>query len=272
MKNGLFAGILALVFIIPIACNYNSSTQQDAKNKDDVAILPLNIVKDSIVLWHPDCKDKKSPENCTYISFNKVEIKTVNDSTLEDLSKAINNAIIDIISSNIVEKSFTDIDSISKVFFDDWSEYNTAMQPRKAFAWKISISGNGETVGDSLLSYHIQSYSFTGGAHGYAYTHYLTYNLHTQEAVDPLAGVDTVSFLNVAEQFFRKAVGISASADLEAEGFFFNQGKFHLPAEIGLNKDGYVLYYNDYEIRPHSEGPLKLVVPYEAVELLLQSN
>lgn len=242
------------------------SCENDTENNSEIVevpVFPLHYTTDSIFLYHPTCKDEHSDE-CTTISYEKVKVYTATDSVLKGITDTINSVYLTMISDNVSEKRFTNIDTLKTLFFNSWTRYKNEVSGHVPFHWKIIVKGSGNSVLDSLFCYSVTSYSFTGGAHGNAYKKYLTFDVASQELINPIAGLNHAHFLQLAEKYFRKKVNISPDASLSKEGFFFDNGKFHLSHEIGINKKGYVLYYNDYEIRPHAEGPLELVIPFEA--------
>jgi hypothetical protein len=42
----------------------------------------------------------------------------------------------------------------------------------------------------------------------------------------------------------------------------FEGGKFALPENMGLTRDGVLLFYNSYEVAAYAEGETKFVIPY----------
>src|SRR5699024_5444825 len=107
-------------------------------NHAQINIFPLNIQQDSLLLLHPDCKSESTDE-CTYISYVNITVKTADDSTLQKITDEINDEIISLISENVSEKSFKNIDSIEKIYFDSWSLYAGKVKSEFPFPWSISL-------------------------------------------------------------------------------------------------------------------------------------
>lgn len=241
---------------------YTSCADETSQDPEDR--FKIEVRSDSTAAYHPDCKSQD--ENCSVIRYETLEIFTDSGEKLEKLTKSINDEIVELISIHISEKPSTDMNNLKKLFFESWTLSYREVDPDYAFAWEIVAEEKHEIIGDSIIVFALDSYSYTGGAHGNSYTKYLNYDIRNQMLIDPLETVNSEKFTEAAEAIFRRSVGLSKEDDLGEAGYFFDNDAFHLPHEIGLTEDGRILYYNTYEIRSYAEGPLELLVPYGAVE------
>lgn len=136
--------------------------------------------------------------------------------------------------------------------------------------WENSIRGELCYQDDKLLAFCMETYSYTGGAHGYRSSHYLLFDtkkgaLITREEL--IKDVD--GFTALAEQKFREHYASDTNTPLNEQGFMFENDQFHLPDNIGFTNDGLKLIYNPYEIAPYSSGQITLEIPYSEVNAFL---
>ena len=83
---------------------------------------------------------------------------------------------------------------------------------------------------------------------------------------------DTTALLGVVEKVFRKQQGLLPQHNLEERGYFLRDGRFFLPANIGMSKKGLIFYYNPYEIAAYALGPIEVTVPYEQLNGILRTD
>ena len=119
---------------------------------------------------------------------------------------------------------------------------------------------------DSLICIRQEAYTFTGGAHGATTSRFVI--ARTRDgAVIPWSDLatDTVTFRTAAETAFRATVGMQAGESYTARGYWFENERFVLAREIGIDTSGFVLEYQHYEIAPYSMGQLRVHVPFIAL-------
>ena len=73
-------------------------------------------------------------------------------------------------------------------------------------------------------------------------------------------------FISLAEQKFCKKRNLAPGEDLEKAGFGFPDNEFALPANIGIDDNGYLLHYNPYEVAPYSMGPIYLFISFDELK------
>ena len=119
----------------------------------------------------------------------------------------------------------------------------------------------------SFVSFVMNHYTYTGGAHGYAGTSYLNLNTNTGKAMateDLFSNSDKIR--TIIEAQFRKQYEIPEGENINSTGFWFENDTFSLPETIGLSEEHLLITYNPYEIAPYSEGIMELKVPLEQVD------
>lgn len=178
-------------------------------------------------------------------------------------------------------------DSIKKLILFDGE--NTIAEAAQSF-----LNGFDEYVGDSNMDYilsgwtkHINSSvvintpilmtlltdinEYSGGAHGQRHTFYANFNLINNTLLNWSDIITTENFKQltaIAEKKFRTLNNLTTDTPLDKD-FFFPSGIFALNDNFGLTKNNLIIYYNEYEIKPYSEGPTSLEIPYDEIKGLL---
>jgi len=209
-------------------------------------------------------------ENCN--SCPKIEINIPHALDDSKVSEAINRALREEIISVL---SFTEdetIDSANKAiksFTDSYKELKTKFPDE--VQWEATIDGEAIYEDENIITLMLNSYSFTGGAHGYASTSYLNFDkksgaeLENWELFDDLEG-----FAGYTETKFREQENIPRVGNINATGFMFEDDMFHLADNIGYTKDGLKLIYNQYEVASYADGPIELILPYSEINPYLK--
>lgn len=136
--------------------------------------------------------------------------------------------------------------------------------PEEITPWEASVSGSKSYEDPFFLSLRLETYVFTGGAHGHGATRYLNFD---KKSGAELSGIDLLNdpeaFSEFAETEFRKVYDIPEGASINSTGFMFEENQFTLPENIGLSANGIVLHYNPYEIASYADGAIILEIPME---------
>lgn len=112
---------------------------------------------------------------------------------------------------------------------------------------------------------------YTGGAHGNSYVFWTNFDVLKAEKIelpDILAENKHDELTQIAEKYFRKSESLLDTASLDSL-YFFKEGKFQLNDNFGFTANHFILYYNEYEIKPYSEGTTEIRIPYEQIKDLL---
>jgi len=120
-----------------------------------------------------------------------------------------------------------------------------------------------ETNGLICTRFYLQEY--TGGAHPNHNTRYIIFDKESKSELKIyhlIKRKKSKEFWAIAEHFFWKEVS--------AHSLF--QQKFIHPENIGLNKDGIILFYNYYEITPYAFGETQFTIPFESIYPILNED
>lgn len=109
---------------------------------------------------------------------------------------------------------------------------------------------------------------YTGGAHGSAVRIWGVLDANTGRRLalgDLIAASARDTLERLGEAAFRGARRIPEGGALQRDGFWFENGRFRLAGNFGLDRDGLVFHYNSYEVAPYAMGPTTVVIPWDAV-------
>lgn len=209
----------------------------------------------------------ESCQNCPEITIN---IPHALDDTgvATAINRSLREEVIALLSFSENE-DVGDIDQAMASFTDSYKELKTKFPDE--IGWEAII--NGEIIYEDahLVTIVVNSYTFTGGAHGYGSTSYLNFDkrkgteLENWELFD-----DPEGFEKFAETKFRIQEDIPQDSNINATGFMFEGDTFHLPYNVGYTLDGVQLIYNQYEVASYADGPIILTLPYSEVNQYLK--
>lgn len=227
-------------------------------------ILLSSCVQEKLFEFNETAIEKKDPVTIEVI-YSKI-----NDNS--DVSTKINNSIESTLAAQIAffEEDTDDLtleDAISQ-FEDRFVSFKNDFEANAA-PWEVII--NSEVVFQSMyvITVAVDSYTFTGGAHGNSVITLLNFdpetgNLYTQDDIL----IKSSGLMDLAEQYFKKE---SALKNNKSEDYFFGDD-FKLPENIGFNEEGVIFLYNTYEIASYAQGITEFTIPYAEIYDYLNIN
>ncbi len=139
--------------------------------------------------------------------------------------------------------------------------------------WELKSQADTMYTSEKALTVRMATYAYTGGAHPNSNLALYMFDRqtgHTLTMTDLVS--DTTALLNVVERAFRRQQELMPHTNLEEHGYFLRDGRFFLPANIGLSRTGMVFCYNPYEIAAYAVGPIEVTVPYAQLSGILRSD
>ncbi len=128
---------------------------------------------------------------------------------------------------------------------------------------------------EQLLTLSYSESGYTGGAHPFSgQRHFVLATGNGQQlTLSDLLASGYESQLNVAgEKAFRQAREIAPDANLESEGFWFENNAFKVNTNFGVMADGLLFTFNPYEVAPYALGPTDFTVHYEDIRSLISTS
>ncbi len=216
--------------------------------------------------------------NITFAEINKeysdnaiIELNIPNAEGSSEIAKKINTKIDNHIA-NMLNFGEDDSDTISLAYavskFDkEYASFKSDFE-ESALVWEATFDGEVTYHSPGVITIAINSYLNTGGAHGN--TNVTLFNFETASGtllnLDDLI-IDKLAFTDIAKKHFEVA---TQDKDKVSYGEYFFGEAFQLPANIGYNDDGVLLFYNVYEIASYAAGITEFTIPFEEVDDLLK--
>lgn len=226
--------------------------------------LLFSCKNDHLLTFESFNYDNNSCKNCP-----KIEIKIPKALDQDVISKAINTALKEeIISSLSFDDSIpvTSVETAIQSFNKGYTDLKK-MFPNENTPWEAKINADVTYEDKNIISIQLQTYLFTGGAHGNSFTRFLNFDkrkgieLENDELIK-----DIEKFKKIAETKFRKQEKIPLDKNINSSGFMFENDEFHLAENIGYTKEGLLLYYNQYEIASYADGTITLIFPFQQIK------
>lgn len=192
--------------------------------------------------------------------------------TSNKAAKTINSALTEEVISLLSfddSMQITDLDEAVASFKKGYKHIRN-LYPDETPGWKAEITAEVSYEDPHWLSIRLNSYTYTGGAHGYATVRYLNFDKSRGTELEAWElFTDQGDFQRFAENKFRQQEKIPAGKPINSTGFMFEKDRFYLPENIGLTPEGVTLHYNQYEVASYADGPIELTLPFGEVKKYL---
>lgn len=187
-------------------------------------------------------------------------VETINTTISEELIYTLKfDDSLEVNSVNAAMQSFT------KSYKDVKQLYND-----KVIGWEAHAKGKVLYEDSFLITIALDTYAFTGGAHGYSSTVFLNFDLvKSIELENYQLFKDLKGFEQLAENSFRAQNKIPEKGPINQTGFMFSDDTFHLPENLGFTEEGIQLIYNQYEVASYADGLIEVLISYEEAQPFL---
>jgi hypothetical protein len=229
-----------------------------------IPIIFSSCVQENLFEFNETAIDIKDPATIEVI------YPKINDNS--DVSSKINNTIETTLAEQIAffEEDTDDLtleDAVTQ-FEDRFVSFKNDFEANAA-PWEVII--NSEVVFQStyVITIAVDSYTFTGGAHGNSVITLLNFdpetgNLYAQDNIFKKSS----EFTTLVEKYFKIE---STSKKNGNEDYFFGED-FRLPENVGFNEEGVIFLYNTYEIASYAQGITEFTIPYAEIYKFLNIN
>lgn len=182
----------------------------------------------------------------------------------KQINRSLREEIISILDYDDSRKAQTIPEAITS--------FNTAFRelkkqyPDEQMGWEAQIAGAISFEDANLLSIRLDTYTFTGGAHGLAFSQFLNFSKISGTEIDLLEVFgDAESLISLAEKAFRAKFNMPDTLGINDTGFMFEGEVFYLPQTLGFSPEGLELIYNTYEIASYADGEIRLILSWESI-------
>ena len=155
---------------------------------------------------------------------------------------------------------------------EDWEKDNRDYEYAPICCEEQVLTGSvmGEVKG--ILSYCVERYVYTGGAHGSNFRQFVNYNLQTGEQIDeeqlfaenyqePLTQL-------LLQYMVEQNDEIALIQDLQEAGY--NVDDIHPNDNFYLAEEGITYVFNPYDIAPYALGETDILIPWSALQNILK--
>jgi hypothetical protein len=261
---------LAGIALFVVACGTSKNKEKDMK-PTSTAVIPKapEIMTGNLSVWMYSKDRKDSLESRMTYQFYS--------STDKPFKTTVNQLIGDFIFTNT---QFTDDKYVYKPLTHSYfheSLYQFEKSAKEAlqeseFGHVYEVQTNN-TITENLVGYvqlNTSAYSYTGGAHGNGFDAYYLVEEASGKIVKFIDLVNNPEAVNkIAEKYFKKAVELAPDANLEVEGYWFENGKFACNDNFYIDSKGITFLFNAYEIAPYSYGVSSFKIPLSELKGLL---
>lgn len=230
-------------------------------------LMPFLLVLLILACSTPESRNKEltffmeelSVQGCVDESCAKVNISWPVASDLK-IGKKINHVILTNLTAYFRQDTvFADLQSASEDYVNSYVDFKKDF-PDASGAWNVEINVEKSYESDSLISFKISEFNFSGGAHPNSSINFLTfYKINGELLSKEQFILDKKILLDKTEKAFREFHQVPDTVSLADDGrFFLPEGEFFLPNAIGFEKEELKLIYLPYEIGPYALGYTEL--------------
>lgn len=231
------------------------SCGNDPKESDEVSFDTIAIESEK------DCDGL----NCPLIKIDYPQLVT-KSFAVEAINKHIEQAVVAVINSSPKDQDTSmSVEEAVNSFKAEFTKLRKDF-PETEAGYEARIKGEVSYQSAQLISLKLNSFMYTGGAHGYTATRYININAKNGEVLsNAQLFTNREAVVAIAEKQFRAHEKIDDSVALNDAGYWFENDKYQLPLNIGFTNDQLVLFYNSYDVSPYSEGPIEIMIPLEKI-------
>lgn len=209
-------------------------------------------------------------DNCPNIEVNY--LKTNQDWINRITNARINNLVINSKPSESAPTTKTGDAKVVKAAIDSFVAAQFADLPDdRSFSYELMVKPDYIGHVDNFELFKIDSYIFTGGAHGMPYSEYLIFDTMTKKQVrldDMLQAGKKPRFKALAYDAYKTWV---KTVDKDVVNYEKNW-PFILSDNITLTDKGVDIQYQHYDIAPYAYGMPILSIPYSKLRSVIKPN
>jgi hypothetical protein len=165
------------------------------------------------------------------------------------------------------------LDGMKQVYFENYLAANEGIYNEKmasSFNWQSLKFLHILMNGSHILSFYIDHFAFTGGAHGLQTRQFTVVNLWTGKELnlqDIFKANSDAQLGSILSEKIHEMNHLPTSQSLKDAGFFSDTVK---PTDnFYLTRNGIGFFYNQYDIAPYASGSIDVFIPYREVKELL---
>lgn len=238
MNNFIFAGLIISLLSGTAPCTVTSNKYVTETNKNN---LQSNLFRNKIKVTSKECKVKND--------YFESDLKYPVIKGLKD--KSIENHINSMIETDVI--TFRNrLSKSAKKNKDKSIKENYELLPYLAYTTFKVISLN-----DDFISFYIDYYEFTGGAHGSTFRKSYNIDLKSGKVLN-LHDIlkDIPNYKKIINKYIHDEIS------QKPEVYFIDSFKgIYNDISFTLDKSNLIIYFQQYEIAPYSSGIIEFKIP-----------
>lgn len=221
---------------------------------------------------------KTSTTNCAN-EYNcaKISLKIIAASNKSFVSDSINKKIFNVVRNTVYAgenpEEIKNYLELNNFFISEFNAMKVDLNQDKLPSWEAILQTKITFRSKDILNITIDSYTYTGGAHGYEAVQSLLFDVNSGKIIPQEKLFKNLNVVKeIAERAFRKQQKIANDLSLTDAGYFFENDKFVLPQNIIITKKGLLLHYNPYEAASYGQGPIEVELPFSTIKPYINNN
>ena len=226
----------------------------------NVAPAALDSRVETLELRPPGCT---SPDACTSVNIRRevfVDRPALNDAIYAQMLQQLQG------NDDGSSAPLNALDKVAQKFLDDAA----AVTVTSAAQWQLNGDAKQLARYGNLLTIEVNSYLYTGGAHGMPVSHWLNWELAGDQPVTLAELIEPEqenAFWALAEEAHRQWL-----ATQQVDSDFQQNWPFTESEDFRLTDTGLVLLYGVYTLGPYSMGEVELTLPREKLAGVVRAN
>lgn len=230
----------------------------------------------NITSYEPKLYTKKSStckKECTHVRIETLEAKGGSNAVADSINTELFRAARSIVYFGEKPTNAKDYEELTGLFVKAYDDLAKKYPEEADIPWDAKIITTVVYQDYHLINIKVNSYMFTGGAHGYEADRSIFIEIPTGKKLKRSdIFKDEAGLTAYAETKFREQYKIPTGKPLNSTGLMFEKNMFRLPQNIFFDQTGINLIYNPLEIGSFADGRKEVHLTFKEVEKFMNST
>jgi len=244
-----------------LSCGRSAQKNDAAKatsGAKDTLVYSYQVIKERA----PDCGNK--PDSSCTVSQVTYPVFTSQGALNDTITHRL------LMANNIGENPDKDLHEQAKSFIQAYMD-DSLREKNPGMVFSLESSATVVRQDSSLTTIQIDSYIFSGGAHGNTFTGFINWDTKANKSIK-LDDIFVDDYRDKLTAIADKIFHAQDTTILDDNFEMVKNGKLVLTSNFLVTPIGLSFLYNEYDLKPYSEGQTTLLVPYVQIKSLLRPN